>query len=150
MGIFNFLGKKEVYNLDDGREIIIIDKSKTDYLKITELKQIILKTCSVNKIAKRFKRIMFYIEPSKKEIDLITGIKISPKDYKAWVESLEIKAGKVIVHINFGEEINLLNVPEWIAHELGHIWQMNTLKQFDQILKSHRLLLNSIKKRYWN
>ncbi len=135
--------KKDSYNID-GREIVIQNKSKVKDIKF--LIEVILATCKVEKIAKKFPKITFIIEEHKsKEQVFMSG--------SAWVNSDEIEEGLVIVHLNANEiiknkkEVIKQKLPPVIVHELTHIWHDHTSKVMQKYIKITRKTSEKVRKK---
>jgi len=121
MGLFDFVRyKKERCNVD-GREIIIIDKSKLNKEKFKKLHKIILEICSNYKIAKYLPKIEFHIKHPKHG-NKIEEVNVEDKDYiVGWVDPRDLIDERFIVYLN-PEYLESKKIKTNIAHEIAHIW----------------------------
>jgi hypothetical protein len=139
--------KKERHEID-GREIIIVDKSKAQAELKKKFKDEILRVCSFNDMAKRFTKITFV---------LVGKIPKEISDYKkfnekielgGWVyNSVEINNPKIFLDIRtYVKELpylDLLKFGKTIVHELTHVCHNVTSRA---LLNQNILIKKSLKK----
>lgn len=103
-----FIPLKERYDLD-GREIVIVNKTSTDF---SRLRDIILLVCKTERMAQHFPKLKFVITPTK------NNPQVNPSELAAGKTVIEL-GGKIIDQDfpKFKEEWNGI-----ITHELTHLY----------------------------
>ncbi len=138
MKFFPYLfSKKEKYTID-GREVILISRTKEDFPP--KLREIILIVCRTQSIAQHFAKLTFVVEEFEEE----------NKDISGFINAEELREGKNIVHLNVDklrENTESDSVREFekkwhgnIIHELTHLLHDNTT----QIIKKYIITRNRL------
>ncbi len=113
MGWRSWFSRKEKYEID-GREVLIINKTSTDF---SQLRDVILLVCKTEPMAQHFPKLMFVIEPR----ESLTNF--------GWTLDVDLLEHKAIIYLNSTiarkeETVSDYhnNWRSYIAHELTHLF----------------------------